>query len=77
MGDGPRTLAEVAKFLRVPQGTVRFFIRTGALAAISLPGGHTLVERSALEDFIERHRQPARPKEVDHEPELVTERGVE
>lgn len=65
MEEGPHTLAEVAKFLRVPQGTVRYLIRTGALAAIAFPGGHTLIERDAITDFIERHRQPAKAKETE------------
>ncbi len=39
--------------------TIRYLIRTGTLVAISFAGGHTLIERSALDDFIEKHRQSA------------------
>ena len=59
------TLEEVADTLRVPIGTIRYLIRTGALPAIAFAGGHTLIERSALENFIERHRQPAKAKETE------------
>lgn len=62
------TIRDVAAILKVPQRTVAYLISNNLLAAIAFDGGHTLIERSALQDFIEKHRQPAREK---REPERV------
>lgn len=53
------TIYEVAEHLRVPVGTVRYLVRTGALAAVVLPGRHVLIERSALEALVKEHRTGA------------------
>lgn len=51
------TPQEAAQVLRVPIGTLRHLIRTGSLSAIVLPGRQVRIERSALERFLEEHRQ--------------------
>ena len=56
---------DIANILNVSIRTVKQLISAGDLQAITLPANRVRIERSALEEFIEGHRKPAKDREAE------------
>ncbi len=52
------TVRDVVQLLSVPAGTVKYWVRTGRMSAIVLPGQAGIrVEYEALQEFLDHYRR--------------------
>jgi molybdopterin-binding protein len=71
-------IGEVAELLGVSVETVRRLMDAGRLASVRSPGGHRMVEATAVAAFLAEHRGPARAEVIagqsarNHFPGIVT-----